>query len=195
MIPAHKIAELKKSVDLQVVAAEYVPLKKSGAQYLALCPWHNERSPSCRVYRDHYYCYTCQAKGSCIDWIMRHEELSFAESVRFLAERNSISLEEKPISRIAVAYAKEQAEFCKWWWNQKSDMVMSQIYSDIEQEEWWLMSLSRILAWTRSLKPSDKFNLFIQQSTAAERDEWLAEIEDFKSWQSVTYKIVSLLAA
>lgn len=186
MIPAHRIAELKKLVDLQAVAADYLPLRKSGAQYVCLCPWHTERTPSCRVYRDHYFCYTCQAKGTCIDWIMKHEDMRLADACRFLADRVGMSLDEKPISRIALAYAKEQAEFCKWWWQRRSDMVMSQIHSDIEEDEQWLMSLSRILAWMRVLKPAEKFTFFTQHSTAAERKEWRAELSadkaDFDAW-------------
>lgn len=181
MIPAYRLAELKKLVDLQAVAADYLPLRKSGAQFLCLCPWHTERTASCRIYRDHYYCYTCQAKGSCIDWIMKHEDMRLADACRFLADRVGISLDEKPISRIALAYAKEQAEFCKWWWKRRSDMVMSQIHEDIEEEEQWLMSLSRILAWMRDMKPADKFTFFTQNASVAERKVWLLETDAHKS--------------
>ena len=186
MISAHTLSAIKAATDLQALAAEYVVVKKSGAQYLCLCPFHNDREPSCRIYREHYYCFSCQSTGSAVDWVMHHEKIRFSEAIRFLADRAGISLDEKPLTRKALAYAVDEAQFCAWWWRRQTDIVATSVQDALsEDDEEWLGCLERITGWMRALPAAEKFAVFRERRTEAERKQWREELaceETLKDW-------------
>jgi DNA primase len=78
------------------VVSDYVSLKKSGRNYMGLCPFHGEKTPSFTVNQERqiFHCFGCGEGGNVIGFIMKREGLSFPESVRFLAARRGISLPE-----------------------------------------------------------------------------------------------------
>jgi DNA primase len=88
------IRKVRDSVDVVSLIGEYVALKRSGASFKGLCPFHSEKSPSFYVHpqRQFFHCFGCQASGDVISFIQRLEGLSFVESVRRLAERGSVEL-------------------------------------------------------------------------------------------------------
>ena len=73
---------------------EYVSLKKVGASFKGLCPFHNEKTPSFHVHpaRGFYYCFGCQASGDAIRFLMSIEGRAFPDAVRALAERGGIEI-------------------------------------------------------------------------------------------------------
>jgi DNA primase len=83
------------------VVSDYVSLKKSGRNYLGLCPFHGEKTPSFTVNQDRqiFHCFGCGEGGNVIGSIMKREGLSFPEAVRFLAARRGIALPERPTGR------------------------------------------------------------------------------------------------
>ena len=89
MIPSEFIDELLNKIDVVDVIEEFVPLKKSGANYMACCPFHKEKSPSFSVSpsKQFYHCFGCGVHGSAIGFIMEYQGLSFQEAVQFLADR------------------------------------------------------------------------------------------------------------
>ena len=89
MIPTEFIDELLAKTDIVDVIDQYVPLKKSGANYMACCPFHKEKSPSFSVSpsKQFYHCFGCGAHGSAIGFVMEHQGLSFTEAVQQLADR------------------------------------------------------------------------------------------------------------
>ena len=89
MIPSDFIDELLAKVDIVDIIDEQVPLKKSGANYMACCPFHKEKTPSFSVSptKQFYHCFSCGAHGSAIGFVMEHQGLSFPEAVQFLADR------------------------------------------------------------------------------------------------------------
>ena len=89
MIPSEFIDELLTKVDIVDIIDEQVPLKKGGANYMACCPFHKEKSPSFSVSpsKQFYHCFGCGAHGSAIGFIMEHQGLSFIETVQHLADR------------------------------------------------------------------------------------------------------------
>ncbi|EGZ47270.1 DNA primase [Neisseria wadsworthii] len=89
MIPSDFIDELLAKVDIVDIIDEHVPLKKGGANYMACCPFHKEKSPSFSVSpsKQFYHCFGCGAHGSAIGFIMEYQGLSFTEAVQFLADR------------------------------------------------------------------------------------------------------------
>ena len=89
MIPSDFIDELLAKVDIVDIIDEQVPLKKGGANYMACCPFHKEKTPSFSVspIKQFYHCFSCGAHGSAIGFVMEHQGLSFPEAVQFLADR------------------------------------------------------------------------------------------------------------
>jgi DNA primase len=87
VIPDSFIQDLLARVDIVDVVERYVPLKKSGANYSARCPFHNEKSPSFTVSpsKQFYYCFGCGAKGSAIGFVMEYAGMGFREAVQDLA--------------------------------------------------------------------------------------------------------------
>jgi DNA primase len=87
---------LRSRIDLIEVLSPYVKLQRSGAAYKALCPFHDEKSPSLIIQRgdSHYHCFGCGAHGDAIQFLMTHLRMSFAEAVESLADRFHVQLEE-----------------------------------------------------------------------------------------------------
>ena len=103
--PDDVIEEVRTRNDIVDVISQYVNLKKKGANYFGLCPFHNEKSPSFSVSGDKqmYYCFGCGAGGNVITFVMEYENYSFAEAVKLLADRAGITLPEITYSREARA--------------------------------------------------------------------------------------------
>jgi DNA primase len=94
MLTDDKIAEIRDSVDLVALISEYVPLRRQGARFVGLCPFHQEKTPSFGVSRgkSFYYCFGCQASGDAISFLRHVEGLGFGEAIAKLAERSGIEL-------------------------------------------------------------------------------------------------------
>ena len=89
--------ELSARNDIVEVVSQYVPLKKSGANYFGLCPFHNEKSASFSVSPDKqiFHCFGCGAGGGVITFVMKAEGLEFPDAVRFLAARAGMQVPEQ----------------------------------------------------------------------------------------------------
>src|ERR1700748_1035539 len=85
---------LKSQVDIAGVVGEYVRLRRVGNRYSALCPFHNEKTPSFSIYADHQFfkCFGCDAKGDVFNFVMMIEGLTFWEALKKLAEQHGIAL-------------------------------------------------------------------------------------------------------
>lgn len=88
-----KILEAAQIVD---VVGAFVPLKKRGANYIGLCPFHNEKTPSFNVNpaRGIFKCFGCGEGGDSVSFLMKHEHYTYPEALRWLAERYHIHIEE-----------------------------------------------------------------------------------------------------
>lgn len=93
-IPENKIEEVRRASDIVDVIAGYVRLKKRGKNFLGLCPFHTEKTPSFNVSpeRQMYHCFGCGVGGNVFTFVMEHEKVSFIEALRTLAERAGITL-------------------------------------------------------------------------------------------------------
>lgn len=105
--PDDVIEEVRTRNDIVDVIGQYVNLKKKGANYFGLCPFHNEKSPSFSVSpgKQMYYCFGCGAGGNVITFVMEYENYSFVEAVKMLADRVGITLPEVEYSKEARAAA------------------------------------------------------------------------------------------
>ena len=99
-ISESKINEVRERTDIVELVAQYVSLKRSGANYLGLCPFHTEKSPSFSVNsgRQFFHCFGCGVGGDVFSFLMKIEGLVFPDAVRRLAERAGIELEERTLS-------------------------------------------------------------------------------------------------
>ena len=88
MIPKSFIQDLLNRLDIVDVIERYVPLKKAGANYVACCPFHTEKSPSFTVSqtKQFYHCFGCGAHGTAIGFVMEHTGMGFVEAVEDLAK-------------------------------------------------------------------------------------------------------------
>ena len=89
MIPSEFIDELLAKTDIVDIIDESVPLKKGGANYMACCPFHKEKTPSFSVSpsKQFYHCFGCGAHGTAIGFVMEYQGLGFTEAVQYLADR------------------------------------------------------------------------------------------------------------
>src|SRR5438132_10943494 len=88
MIPSDFIQTLLSRVDIVDVVERYVPLKKSGANLAACCPFHNEKSPSFTVSptKQFYHCFGCGAHGTAIGFMIEYSGMGFVDAVKDLAQ-------------------------------------------------------------------------------------------------------------
>ncbi len=88
------IEEVRAANDIVDVISGYVDLKKKGADYFGLCPFHNEKTPSFSVSRNKqiYYCFGCHEGGNVLSFLMKYDNLSFQEAMQVLADRAGIAL-------------------------------------------------------------------------------------------------------
>ncbi len=93
MIPKNFIQDLLNRLDIVDVVERYVPLKKAGANFVACCPFHNEKSPSFTVSqtKQFYHCFGCGAHGTAIGFVMEHAGLGYVDAIEELAR--SVGLE------------------------------------------------------------------------------------------------------
>jgi DNA primase len=95
-----KIAEIKERARIVEVISDYVSLKKSGKNYLGLCPFHSERTPSFTVNEEKgiFHCFGCGAGGNIFNFLMRANHLNFPEAVKELAKRYGVALPKRELS-------------------------------------------------------------------------------------------------
>ena len=96
-----KIEEIKSRVDIVELASEYLTLKKAGRNYLGLCPFHQEKTPSFTVNREKqiFYCFGCGEGGNVITLLMKIANKSFPEAIRHLAEKTGVILPVRSFGR------------------------------------------------------------------------------------------------
>ncbi len=95
-----QIAEIKAKTDIVELIGEYLPLKKAGRNYVALCPFHHEKTPSFTVSPELqiFKCFGCGASGDVIKFLQMYEQMDFWEAVEFLARRVGVKLERRQFS-------------------------------------------------------------------------------------------------
>jgi DNA primase len=99
-IPEEKIAEIRNAADIVDVVSGEVLLKKGGKNYLGLCPFHSEKTPSFTVSPDKqiFHCFGCGEGGNVFSFVMKHEGLTFPEAAKHLARRYGIALPDRRMS-------------------------------------------------------------------------------------------------
>lgn len=125
--PQTFIDDLKRQADIVRVVQDYVQLKKKGANWMACCPFHKEKTPSFSVSpaKEIFFCFGCHKGGSVFNFVMEMERVSFPDAIRLVAEKSGVPL---PVmvddSRFQARRQEsdEVIELNKWaleWWEQQ----------------------------------------------------------------------------
>ncbi|MBX3253682.1 MAG: DNA primase [Chitinophagaceae bacterium] len=111
MISQHTIEQILSRIDVIDIVGSFVKLKKRGTNYLGLCPFHNEKTPSFTVSpaKEIYKCFGCGKSGNSISFLMEHEKYSYVEALRWLANRYNVEIEETETSP-AYKEAQQKAD-------------------------------------------------------------------------------------
>lgn len=109
MIDRSTIERIKERADIVDVVSEFVSLKKVGVNYRGLCPFHNDHTPSFYVSptRRTCHCFVCGEGGDSVGFIMKHEQMTYPEALRWLANRYNIEIQERELTE---EQRKEQTE-------------------------------------------------------------------------------------
>ncbi|MBV6653919.1 MAG: DNA primase [Mameliella sp.] len=110
MIKQKTIDEIMETAKVEEVVEDFVSLKRRGVNYIGLCPFHNEKTPSFTVSpaKGIYKCFGCGAGGDSLKFVMEHEQMSYPEGLRYLANKYGIEVEETEISDEAKAERQHQ---------------------------------------------------------------------------------------
>jgi len=141
MITSQTIQQITSRIDIIDVVGEFVKLKKRGTNYLGNCPFHNEKSPSFTVSpaKEIYKCFGCGKSGNTITFLMEHEKFSYVETLRWLAARYNIEIEETETSP-AQKMAQQVADslyainhfamewFTNQYWETEDGQAIAQTY-------------------------------------------------------------------
>lgn len=97
MIDPVTVQRIYDAIDIVDVVKDYVALKKRGANYMGLCPFHNEKTPSFTVSASKgiFKCFGCGKGGNAVNFVMEHERLSYVEALKLLARKYHIEIQEK----------------------------------------------------------------------------------------------------
>ena len=111
MIDRQTIDLILSRADILDVVGDYVSLKQRGANWVGLCPFHNEKTPSFSVSpsRGIYKCFGCGKGGNALNFVMEVEHLSFVEAVRFLGKKVGVAVEEEQRTQEQIAELAEEA--------------------------------------------------------------------------------------
>ncbi len=97
------LEEIRSKVDIVEFISDYVPLKRAGQNYKAHCPFHSEKTPSFMVSpsKQIFHCFGCGVGGDVVTFLMKHENLSFNEAIKYIAKRAGIKIKEFVFSKDA----------------------------------------------------------------------------------------------
>ncbi len=100
MISQETIQQIVSRIDIIEIISSFVRLKKRGVNYIGLCPFHNEKTPSFTVSpsKEIYKCFGCGRSGNTISFLMEHEKYSYVEALRWLAAKYNVEIEETETS-------------------------------------------------------------------------------------------------
>lgn len=127
MIDQTTVQQIIDTADVVDVVSDFVSLRRRGANWVGLCPFHNDRTPSFYVSRNKqiYKCFSCGEAGSAVGFVMKHEQMSYVDALKYLAAKYHIEVKERELTdeeritqteRESMLIANEWA--CQWMENQ-----------------------------------------------------------------------------
>lgn len=109
------VEQVSSANDIVEIISQYIPLKRSGRNLKACCPFHGEKTPSFMVQPEKqlFHCFGCGAGGDVFSFLMRHENMTFPEALKFLADRAHITLPERRGGREDSGQKEKLYEVCQ----------------------------------------------------------------------------------
>lgn len=131
------IEKIKSETDIVDIISESVSLKRSGRNYIGLCPFHNDKSPSFSVSQDKqiYKCFSCGEAGNVITFVMKQKNMNFVEALKYLADRVNIPLE---IGRGESSQIVKKKELLYKVNNEAGRYFFSNLLNDNNSKEYFL---------------------------------------------------------
>ena len=113
MIPDEKVREVAERVSIFEVVSDYVQLRRAGTNYVGLCPFHAEKTPSFNVNpaREAFHCFGCGTGGNAFSFIMKIEGVSFPDAVKLLARKAGVEIEERQLTQAEKHAQSERQTF------------------------------------------------------------------------------------
>ena len=111
MIPQDTVNKILDTAQIVEVVSDFVSLKRRGANFIACCPFHNEKTPSFYVSpaKGIYKCFGCGKSGTAVGFVMEHESMTYVEALKYLARKYGIEVKEKEDSPEEIA-ARQRSE-------------------------------------------------------------------------------------
>ncbi|MDD2779151.1 MAG: DNA primase [Candidatus Methanomethylophilaceae archaeon] len=136
-IPDHIVEQIRNASDIVEVVGGYLPLKRRGREFIALCPFHSEKTPSFNVipHKQIFYCFGCHKGGDVFKFLSEYESISYPEAIQRLADRAGIEIEfeQGPDSRERArrdTLYRIHEEFTQYWHEQLLKSPEGQIARD-----------------------------------------------------------------
>lgn len=167
IISQETIQKILDETDIVELIQGYFPLKRAGTNYLALCPFHNEKTPSFNInpQRQIFHCFGCQAGGDAIKFIMLYDNLPFPEAAKNLANRVGITIEEEVYDPRQQAKIKARGELkrmqrsaTEWFHRLLFKSTVAQPARDYLKSRGYTMDVCR--NWKFGFAPEDQRSFF-----------------------------------
>ncbi len=130
MISQDSIEGLKSRLDILDVISNYIEVKKAGTNFKAICPFHDEKSPSFVIspQKQIYHCFGCGAGGDAIKFVMEYEKLNYPEAIEKLAEQNNYSLHYTDNKEAQKPRSQLMERLSQWYQSLLNTMPTAQAY-------------------------------------------------------------------
>ncbi len=182
MIPSDTITKIQDAIRIEEVIGDFVSLTRRGASYMACCPFHNEKTPSFVVTpsKGIFKCFGCGESGTAVSFLMKHENMSFVEAMKYLGKKYHIEVKEKEETAEELAQRQRTEslmianEFAANYYAEQlkagegRDIGMAYFKSRGLEED----TIRRYgLGWS----PSDRFALLREATAKGHKEEYLVE--------------------
>ncbi len=189
MIEAHVLTAIKDATDLApLVESHGIRLHKQAGRKVGFCPFcqTKQRTPAFAVYRNHYFCYRCEATGNCFRWLMNTQGLTFADAVEYLASVAGIRITTGRVNPGQRAASAEDLAASRWWWKRRIaavqtalDAIMADGPPDVTDP--WADCVSKLLRAAQVIPEAERLQVFRLEVTDAERAEWRSAVAGEKA--------------
>lgn len=188
MIPENVIESVREATNLAVLAREYgVKLTRSADGFTALCPFHNEKSPSFRIHAKgpragQFKCFGCGEAGSVLDFVMKIESWPFLSALKYLAERSGITVTSQTVTTAQRAASAEDRLIAAWWWEQRTVQMRAVLERAIEEhtqpDDDFCECVGRCIRRVEEMNQETRFLLFKSQVSREDREQWAVDVEE-----------------
>ena len=182
MIPSETITKIQDAIRIEEVIGDFVSLTRRGASYMACCPFHNEKTPSFVVTpsKGIFKCFGCGESGTAVGFLMKHENMSFVEAMKYLGKKYHIEVKEKEESAEELAQRQRTeslmiaSEFAA---NYYAEQLKSGEGRDVGLAYFKSRGLEEdtIRRYGLGWSPSDRFAILREATAKGHKEEYLVE--------------------